>query len=141
MTAALLKIGEIAKQVGVAVGTIRYYETLQLIQPSTRGENGYRYYTHQTIQHLQFIRQAQTLGFSLEEIRQILTVYAEGTPPCGLVQTLLNQKIEALEEKLQQIQTFKAQLESYRDRWQQTPQPQTLAESEICPLIATIPQT
>ncbi|BAD80542.1 mercuric resistance operon regulatory protein [Synechococcus elongatus PCC 6301] len=57
------------------------------------------------------------------------------------MQTLLNQKIATLEEKLQQIQTFKAQLESYRDRWQQTPTPQTVTKSEICPLIATIPQT
>ena len=57
----LLKIGEIAKQTGVSVGTLRYHETLKLLYPAERGDNGYRYYPVDTVSQVQFIKKAQTL--------------------------------------------------------------------------------
>jgi len=137
MTIALgLKIGEVAKQTGVAVGALRYYETLGLLQ-SERGDNGYRYYPLASVQQVQFIKKAQALGFSLEEIGEILNVHQRGDMPCELVQSLLQAKIEQLEAQIQEMLAFKADLERYRDRWvAQHPHPQP---GDICPLIATIP--
>lgn len=136
LTANLLKIGEISKKTGVSVGTLRYYESLRLLQPAERGENSYRYYHPATIEQVQFIKQAQTLGFSLDDIRSILEVRNHGQPPCDLVQTLLQQKIAHLESQIQQMITFKQELEQYRDRW--STMVSHFSADEVCPLIATV---
>ncbi len=133
----LLKIGDLAKQTGVSVGTLRYYETLQLLYPAARGENSYRYYSIDTIARVQFIKKSQSLGFSLAEIRQILDVRYRGEPPCEFVKTLLNDKIQELEAQIQQMILFKAELEEYRNRWATVPKSPTVSD-EICPLISTV---
>ncbi|KAI9135092.1 heavy metal-responsive transcriptional regulator [Acaryochloris sp. CCMEE 5410] len=134
-TATHLKIGEVRRQTGVAVGALRYYESLGLIH-SDRGDNGYRYYPQETVQQVQFIKKAQTLGFSLEEIREILNIHQQGDIPCERVQSMLQDKIEQLDHQIQQMMSFKSELEEYRDRWatnQPRPQP-----GDICPLISTV---
>lgn len=134
-TATRLKIGEVRRQTGVAVGALRYYESLGLIH-SDRGDNGYRYYPQETVQQVQFIKKAQTLGFSLEEIREILNIHQQGDIPCERVQSMLQGKIEQLDHQIQQMMSFKSELEHYRDRWatnQPRPQP-----GDICPLISTV---
>jgi DNA-binding transcriptional MerR regulator len=68
----LLKMEELAKQTGVAVGTLRYYESLGLLEPALRSSSGYRYYTADAARQVQFIKKAQRLNFSLQEIQQIL---------------------------------------------------------------------
>lgn len=133
-----LKIGEVAKQTGVAVGALRYYESLGLIQ-SERGANGYRYYAPATVQQVHFIKKAQTLGFSLEDIGEVLNVHHRGDVPCGFVQSLLEDKIQQLTIQIQEMMAFRTELETYRDSWAAThPHPQP---GDICPLIATVPLT
>lgn len=134
--ATRLKIGEIAKQTGVSVGTLRYYEDLRLIYPAERGNNGYRYYTPDTTQQVHFIKQAQVLGFSLDEIRRILDVRDRGELPCDLVRALLKHKIEYLDEQIQQMLAFKVQLEEYRDRWSTLNDLQL--SDQVCPLIDSV---
>lgn len=135
-TATGLKIGEISKQTGVAVGALRYYESLELIQ-SERGENSYRYYAPESIQQVQFIKKAQTLGFSLEDIGDVLNVHHQGDVPCEFVQSLLQDKIQHLEVQIQEMMAFKSALEQYRDSWAADhPHPQP---GDICPLIEAVP--
>lgn len=137
-TATRLKIGEISKQTGVAVGALRYYESLGLIQ-SERGENSYRYYPLETVQQVQFIKKAQTLGFSLDDIGKVLNVHHQGDVPCEFVQSLLQDKIEQLEAQIREMMAFKSALEQYRDSWTaEHPHPQP---GDICPLIETVPLT
>ena len=69
-----LKIGELAKQTNLAVGTLRYYSDIGLLQPIQRGDNGYRYYSQSASKQVEFIKKAQAIGFSLEEIKTILDV-------------------------------------------------------------------
>jgi DNA-binding transcriptional MerR regulator len=134
--AAPLKIGDVARQTGVAVGALRYYESLGLLA-SQRGDNGYRYYAPAAVHQVQFIKKAQALGFSLEEVGDILTVHERGDVPCGFVQRLLQDKIEQLERQIAEMMAFKGELEAYRDRWAETqPRPQP---GDICPLIETVP--
>ena len=71
-----LKIGELFKQTGIAVGALRYYESLGLLR-SERGDNGYRYYSAQAVHQVQFIKKAQSLGFSLEDIGEVLNVHEQ----------------------------------------------------------------
>ena len=131
-----LKIGEVSKQTGAAVGTLRYYESLGLIE-SKRGENRYRYYSTEAIKQVRFIKKAQSLGFLLEDISEVLNVHQKGDIPCELVQSILQEKIEKLDTQIQEMKTFKKGLERYRDSWaDSTPHPQP---GDICPLIETIP--
>ena len=130
-----LKIGEISRQTGVAVGALRYYDSLGLLQ-SGRGENGYRYYPPETVRQVQFIKKAQALGFSLADIRDVLQLHHQGDVPCAFVQSLLEAKIDQLNAKIQQMVTFKAELEQSRDRWLRN-QPQRKS-GEICPLIEMV---
>ena len=113
----LLKIGELAKQTGVAVGTLRYYESLGLLEPALRSSSGYRYYTADAARQVQFIKKAQRLNFSLQEIQQILSSRRQGITACPLVQDLLSRKIHFLEEEIQRMSAFKAELEAYKKLW------------------------
>lgn len=131
-----LKIGEVSKQTGIAVGALRYYEELGLLA-SQRGKNGYRYYPPSAVHQVQFIKKAQSLGFSLEEVHQVLNVHQQGDAPCDLVQSLLQNKIEKLETQIQEMRQFKHHLEQYRDSWAASAPRST--PGDICPLIETIP--
>ncbi len=113
----MLKIGELGKQTGVTVGTLRYYESLGLIEPSQRSESGYRYYADTAVHKVQFIKKAQVLQFSLTDIKQILDVCEQGNPACTTVKKLLNEKIHQVDIQVQHLHEFKAELEQYRDRW------------------------
>jgi DNA-binding transcriptional MerR regulator len=135
--APYLKIGELAQQTGLSVGNLRYYSDLGLLNPVKRGENGYRYYSSDASQQVEFIKKAQAIGFSLEEIKHILDVRDRGETPCQLVRQLLDHKIEELEFKIKQMMRFKAELEEYRKDWLTYPNSQ-LNSQEICPLISSV---
>lgn len=135
--ATYLKIGELAQQTGLAVGTLRYYSDLGLLVPVKRGDNNYRYYGENAPGQVQFIKKAQALGFTLEEIKQILDVRDRGEVPCSLVKSLLNDKIEQLEIQIKQMSLFKAELQQYRQIWSNNPH-LTSKSQEVCPLIESV---
>lgn len=130
----LLKIGELAEQVGIAVGSIRYYESLGLIQPEHRSESGYRYYSPEAVRRLQFIKKAQCLTFSLHEIQQVLGVRRQGDPACPKVRELLAHKMADLDEQIARLQSLRSELAAYQKRWQDEPYDEPDGE-ELCSLI------
>jgi len=71
---AQLTIGQLARQIGVNVQTIRYYERRNLLRPSARSASGYRLYGHDAARRLRFIKNAQALGFTLREIDELLAL-------------------------------------------------------------------
>ena len=75
------------------------------------------------------------MGFTLEEIKQILDVRDRGEKPCSLVQGLLNDKIEQLELQIKRMTLFKGELEQYRNDWKNNPELDTQSQ-EVCPLIS-----
>lgn len=132
-----LKIGELAKQTNLAVGTLRYYSDLGLLQPVQRGDNGYRYYSQNASKQVEFIKKAQAIGFTLEEIKTILNVRDRGEIPCSLVQSLLDNKIEQLEIQIKKMSLFKQELEEYRQSWNDNPNLESDSH-EVCPLISSV---
>jgi DNA-binding transcriptional MerR regulator len=72
-TASLLKIGEVAEQLGLSVRTIRFYEEEGLVVPATRTSGGFRLYDENAVASLQFIKQMKPLGFSVEDMGEVLT--------------------------------------------------------------------
>ena len=114
-----LLIGDLAERAGVATPTIRYYESIGLLKPAARSSGGYRRYSEHTVEELRFIRKAQALGFSLDEIGEILTLSRSGKAPCAEVLSLAHQHLAAVDERLRQLQSFRDQLASELAKWDQ----------------------
>jgi len=93
-------IGTIAKQTGVPIKTIRYYEEIGVVPRPTRTASGYRLYGPGIVDRLQFIRKAQGLGLRLDEIRSILDLADRGRCPCGHVQRVLKNRLAELNRKI-----------------------------------------
>jgi len=93
-------IGTLARQAGLPIQTIRYYEQLGLLPKPQRSASGYRLYGSETADRLQFIKKAQNLGLRLEDIREILELADRGRCPCGHVQQLLRARLQELQQKI-----------------------------------------
>lgn len=75
-------IGQLAKSVGVPISTVRYYERAGLLKPEARTGSNYRVYSQQSLERLQFIRSAQAVGLSLDDIAQMLRAAHGSDQPC-----------------------------------------------------------
>jgi MerR family mercuric resistance operon transcriptional regulator/MerR family gold-responsive transcriptional activator of gol and ges genes len=101
-----LKIGQLAKQVGVNIETIRYYERLNLLSPSSRLPSGYRLYDRDSQRRLRFIKNAQALGFTLHEIAELLNLRVSSRARCGDVQRRAEAKLAHVEAKIRELQAL-----------------------------------
>lgn len=102
--------GEAAKELGVGVQTLHFYEQQRLIPRPPRSQSSYRLYTPEIIERVRFIRKAQALGFSLDEIKEILGLAQRGTSPCGTVQRALAEKLREVDRRLEELRGFRAEL-------------------------------
>ncbi len=100
-----LRIGEVARRSGVSIDTLRYYERVRLLPRSRRSSGGFRLFTAEHIARVRFIKQAQELGFSLEEIKDLLAT--GGAAECRKVRELLQRKLTELDEKLKAMKGFR----------------------------------
>ncbi len=105
-------IGELAKQAGVTVDTIRYYEKIGLLPRPQRRMSGYRVYDPQTVYQLVFIKQSQELGLSLAEIAQLLQLQKNDRAACIEVKQLLINKIAETDRRIQALQDFRQTLQT-----------------------------
>lgn len=102
-----LTIGWLARQAQVDVETIRYYERRGLIEQPPRPQSGFRHYPPETAARLRFIKRAQELGFSLEEIGELLSLRVESEATCAEVRERAEAKIADIEARLQDLQRMK----------------------------------
>ena len=130
-----LKIGELAHLSGLSVKTIRYYEDIGLLAPTVeRSSSGYRLFQSQVLNRLAFIKRAQSLGLSLQEIKPLLALHDRGELPCPEVKQQLQKKISAIAAEMEALKTQQAELQSILKVWQEQPRSHQLNES-ICPNI------
>jgi MerR family copper efflux transcriptional regulator len=106
-----MNIGEAARASGVSAKMIRHYESMGLFPAAGRSESGYRQYTDKDVHILRFIRQSRELGFSLEQIRELLGLWQNRRRPSRQVKALAQAHIQELEQKLNEIQAMKSTLE------------------------------
>jgi DNA-binding transcriptional MerR regulator len=99
-----LRIGDVAQRAGVSVDTIRYYEKRRLLLPSPRSQGGFRLFDVETIERVRFIKQAQEMGFSLDEISTLLT--GGGVGACGQMRDLLKAKLQEISERMTKLRAF-----------------------------------
>jgi Cu(I)-responsive transcriptional regulator len=106
-----MNIGEAAKASGVSAKMIRHYESVGLFPEPARTDSGYRQYGDKEIGTLRFIRHSRDLGFSIEQIRELLGLWQNRKRPSRQVRALAQAHIEELEEKLEDLRAMKATLE------------------------------
>ncbi len=106
-----LTIGQVAKQAGVNVETVRYYERQGLIPEPPRRASGYRQYSTDFVKRIRFIKRAQTLGFSLKEITELLDFRIEHDTACDEVRIRAEQKVASIDEKIRTLERMKEVLD------------------------------
>lgn len=106
-----LTTGKVANQAGIGIETVRFYEREGLIAEPPRGESsGYRHYPEDTVARLRFIRKAKDLGFSLKEIRELLSLRAKRLGSCADVRSRALDKIEDVDQKIAVLRAMRKAL-------------------------------
>jgi len=109
-------IGAMARQTGVPIKTIRYYEEVGLLPKPPRTATRYRLYSAETVDRLMFIKKAKNLGLQLQDIKEILELADRGRCPCGHVQRLLKLRLQGLNRKIADLHLIKRRITQARRR-------------------------
>lgn len=127
-----LSIGQLAKQAGVRIDTVRYYERDGLLSPAGRLASGYRRYGETELKRLRFIRRAKALGFSLEDVRSLLTLSEERS--VAQVKRTAQGKLVEIEQRIDELERIRSAL---RTLVAQCP---GHGRAEACPILNALTQ-
>lgn len=127
----MLKIGDVSKRSGVGVEALRFYEKSGLLDQPSRTFSGYRVYGEEVLERLAFIKRAQALGFSLDEIRRIVDDARKGQSPCDEVREIVHRRMAELDERLRDLHRYRDELNSTLAEWDEVGR----APGHICGLI------
>ncbi|MBM7016330.1 Zn(2+)-responsive transcriptional regulator [Enterobacter quasihormaechei] len=112
----MYRIGELAKLANVTPDTIRYYEKQQMIDHEVRTEGGFRLYTDNDLQRLRFIRYARQLGFTLESIRELLSIRIDPEHhTCQESKSIVKARLDEVEARIQELQAMQRSLQRLND--------------------------
>jgi DNA-binding transcriptional MerR regulator len=125
-------IGELAAKAGVSVQTLRYYERRGLMSKARKTASGYRQFGVETVRTVRFIRRAQSLGFTLDEIRDLLGLWAESAKSCGAAERRARATLSRIESKIGALSQMQAALAQYVSACRNR---ETMQD---CPLLAAI---
>ena len=106
-------IGQLARAAGVPTTTLRYYERVGLVRPTSRAQNQYRLYAGHTLQIIRFIRAAQAAGLTLTDVRTLLALYAGNLALCKDVQPLIAKRLTEVSERLEELRHIQGLLRSF----------------------------
>jgi Hg(II)-responsive transcriptional regulator len=105
-----MRIGEAAREAGVNVQTLRYYERRGLLPKARRSSSGYRKYTGDEVQVVRFIKRAQELGFTLTDVNALLRLAPVEPKSCSAVQALASSKLDELDRKIAMLKSMRRSL-------------------------------
>jgi len=128
-----MKVQQLAKQQGIKADTVRHYVRIGLLTPA-KAENGYHVFSGEDQKRLRFIRSARDLGFTLDDIRQILMQSGQGQIPCPTVRQLIEPRLVDARQRLQAMQQLVTRMEDAVQSWQALPDCQPCGD-HICHLI------
>lgn len=125
-------IGRLAKEVGVTVDAIRYYERCDLLPESERSPSGYRLYHEDVLQRIHFIRHAQSVGFSLNEIRELLSLRDDPGRSATEVKHLVREKIADVDARIHSLERIRDELQGLDKSCPGR------GSTESCPILSTL---
>lgn len=96
-------ISQLAKAAEIPTTTLRYYERIGLVEAEDRSQGNYRLYGDESLKKLRFIRAAQGIGFTLDDVKALLIDDAGGLPTCGNVQVLIEERLSEIEQRLKDL--------------------------------------
>ena len=126
-----LKIGEVARDSGIGIEALRFYERSGLLGRPGRTESGYRVYDAAVLKRLDFIKRAQVLGFSLSEIKRIIADKQAGKSPCLEVRDIVRHRLEELDERMKEMRRYRRELGGALAKWEETGE----LDGHVCGLI------
>ncbi|MFV1998027.1 MAG: MerR family transcriptional regulator [Acidiferrobacterales bacterium] len=127
-------VSELAKRCGISAHVVRYYARIGLLTPVRNPDNGYKLFKQGDIARLHFIRQAQSLGFTLEEIQEILQQDESGILPCPMVRQTLTRRIVENRRQIQGLLDKEQRMEQALALWEEMPD-QSHHDNSVCYLI------
>jgi MerR family mercuric resistance operon transcriptional regulator len=136
-----IRIGDASKETGLSIDTIRFYEKEGLLKHSTRTEGGFRLFGQTEIRALKFIRKAQALGFSLQEVRELLFLQGDGIEACGHVRELLEQKLVSVRSKIEELRKLEKSLDGAFRKCNRSLREAGPAHEESCPVLEELGRT
>lgn len=110
------RIGDLARASGVSTDTLRHYERKGVLR-SQRAQNGYREYVADSLERVQMIRKALAIGFTLDELREVLHVFDRGGVPCNQVRSLAASKLSQIELHLKEVISLRDELRDALKDW------------------------
>jgi len=130
-------VSELALRSGVAPHVVRYYSRIGLLIPSRDPGNGYQRFNHKDLVRLRFIRHAQSLGFTLEDIQEILDYEDGSVSPCPKAREILAQRIGENRQRIDELMEKQERMEKAMSLWQTMPD-QACGKGSICHLIESV---
>ena len=130
-----MRIGELAQQLEVNPRTLRFYETVGLLPEPDRTSSGYRDYDDDAVERVRFIKSAQRLGLSLDDIKEILAFKERGELPCVYVLGVIDKEADALDHKIAELQALRKDLKTLQSRARRIPKKELAKKSRVCHII------
>jgi len=129
-----MTVSQLAKRLNISADTIRHYVRAGLLNPKRDPDNGYKRFSEGDIKRLQFILQAKTLGFSLQDIQLIMDQSSHGESPCPQVRDIMAKRLLEIEQKIASMQSTYKLMQDAMAQWQNQPNCEPTGE-HICHLI------
>ncbi len=117
----MMTVSQLSRRGGVEPHVVRYYARIGLLVPARHPDNGYKLFSRADISRLQFIRQAQSLGYTLDEIGKILKESGQGKSPCHHARTILRRHIVENRRRLDELVALQARMEHALKQWEKMP--------------------
>jgi DNA-binding transcriptional MerR regulator len=131
-----MQIKELTERTHLSDKTIRYYESVGLLPPPHRQQNGYRDYSEEDVSRIQFVAGARLLDFAIGDIREILALRDQQQAPCSFVLKLLQEKADEVKQHIVQLQRLEAELRSLHDLGQTFPIDDVEGKNCVCHLVS-----
>lgn len=129
-----MRVTELAKMLGVTADTIRFYTRIGVLQPNKSPVNGYREYSKKDSSRMTFVLSARQLGFSVDDIKQILTEADQKKSPCTTVRRLIDQRLHETEQRFAEMIQLRKRMREAVDEWSSKPNKHPTGTS-VCHLI------
>lgn len=136
-----VQIGRLARETGLSVDAIRFYEKQGLLREPPRSQGGFRQYSQRDVDRLRFIRSAQELGFSLAEVRELQLIGDQDTHACTHVRDLIRKKLDSVLRKMDDLKELERSLKAALGECEQALERGNAEAPGSCPVLGEFTQT